>query len=51
MYFGIDGPELSLDEIGTRIGLGRERTRQLKDKAVDMLRTTQLKDAYRSYID
>ena len=50
-YFGIDGPELSLDEIGTRIGLGRERTRQLKDKAVDMLRTTQLKDAYRSYID
>ena len=51
MYFGIGGPELSLDEIGTRIGLGRERTRQLKDKAVDMLRTTQLKDAYRSYID
>ena len=51
MYFGIDGPELSIDEIGTRIGLGRERTRQLKDKAVDMLRTTQLKDAYRSYID
>ncbi len=51
MYFGIDGPELSLDEIGTRIGLRRERTRQLKDKAVDMLRTTQLKDAYRSYID
>lgn len=41
MYFGLNGPELSLEEIGMRIGLGRERTRQLKDKAIDHLRTAQ----------
>ena len=41
MYFGLDGPELSLEEIGTRIGMGRERTRQLKEKAVALLRNAQ----------
>lgn len=51
MYFGIGGPEMSLDEIGSRIGLSRERTRQLKEKAIDMLRTAQFGHALRSYIE
>lgn len=41
MYFGLDGPELSLEDIGEHIGLGRERTRLLKEKAIANLRKAQ----------
>lgn len=37
-FFGIDGEQLSLDDIGERIGLSRERARQIKDKAIIRLR-------------
>ena len=39
MYYGIGGePELNLFEIAEKIGLTRERTRQIKEKAVRRLR-------------
>lgn len=35
MYYGLDGEEpITLEEIGKRIGLTRERIRQIKDKAI-----------------
>lgn len=38
MWFGIDGNEYSLEEIGERYGLTRERVRQIKEKAIRHLR-------------
>jgi RNA polymerase primary sigma factor len=38
MYYGLDGEELvTLEKIGKRIGLTRERIRQIKDKAIQRL--------------
>lgn len=34
-----DQPELTLDEIGEKYGLGRERVRQIRDKAIRRLRS------------
>lgn len=34
LYFGLDGPALSLDEIGFESDLTRERIRQIKEKAL-----------------
>ena len=40
LYFGLGGePELTLDEAGRRLGITRERVRQLRDRALDRLRT------------
>ena len=38
-FFGIGGPEMTLDEIGNKFGLTRERVRQIKEKALGRLRT------------
>lgn len=39
LYFGLGGePELTLDEAGRRLGITRERVRQLRDRALDRLR-------------
>lgn len=38
MSFGIGGPELSLDEIGAKFDLSRERVRQIREKAIRHLR-------------
>lgn len=40
LSFGIGSPEMSLDEIGTRLNLSRERVRQLREKAIRRLRLT-----------
>ena len=37
-FFGIDGPEMTLEEIGEKYGLTRERVRQIKEKAIRRLR-------------
>lgn len=46
---GIDHP-LSLEDIGERFSLTRERVRQIKDKAITKLRTTSKCDLLRSYL-
>ena len=39
LYFGLDGEEsMTLDQIGTRFSLTRERVRQIKEKALHRLR-------------
>ncbi len=48
-FFGIGVQELTLEEIGERFGLTRERVRQIKEKAIRRLRTntqTKLLKAY-----
>lgn len=46
---GIDHP-LSLEDIGGKFNLTRERVRQIKDKAITKLRTTQKANLLRSYL-
>jgi RNA polymerase primary sigma factor len=46
---GVDHP-LSLEDIGERFNLTRERVRQIKDKAITKLRTTQKCNLLRSYL-
>lgn len=38
LSFGIGGPEMSLEEIGNKFNLTRERVRQIKEKAIRHLR-------------
>ena len=41
MYFGFDGEEpLTLEQIGSRLGITRERVRQIRDRALRTLRQT-----------
>jgi RNA polymerase primary sigma factor len=46
---GVDHP-LSLEDIGERFNLTRERVRQIKDKAITKLRTQQKCNLLRSYL-
>ena len=40
LYFGLDDPEpLTLEQIGGRLGITRERVRQIKEKALERLRS------------
>ncbi len=38
MFYGIGGPEMTLEEIGDKLDLTRERVRQIKEKAIRSLR-------------
>ena len=38
MFYGINRPEMTLEEIGLRFGLSRERVRQIKEKTLKKLR-------------
>ncbi len=50
LYFGLNGEEpMTLDQIGMRFGLTRERVRQLKEKALHRLRHPSRCDHLRSY--
>ena len=51
LYFGI-GTEhsMSLEDIGDRFGLTRERVRQIKDKAINKLRTTSRSKLLKTYL-
>ena len=50
LYFGLDGEEpLTLDQIGGRFGLTRERVRQIKEKALLRLRHPSRCERLRAY--
>ena len=50
-FFGIDGsPEMTLDEIGEKYNLTRERVRQIKEKALRRLRFNTKNKLLKSYL-
>ena len=49
-FFGINQPEMTLDEIGTKYGLTRERVRQIKEKAIRRLRNSTKNKILKAYL-
>ena len=50
-YFGLNGQQaLTLEEIGSRLKLTRERVRQIKEKATKRLRNSSRSQALRAYL-
>jgi len=49
-FFGIAGHEMTLEEIGDKFGLTRERVRQIKEKAIRKLRTNDHMDLLKTYL-
>lgn len=50
MFFGIDQPEMTLEEISSHTGLTRERVRQIKEKAIRRLRANTNNKVLASYL-
>ncbi|MDO5759967.1 MAG: RNA polymerase sigma factor RpoD/SigA [Bacteroidota bacterium] len=51
MFFGLDGyTPMTLDEIGERFDLTRERVRQIKEKAIKRLKQTSRSSILKSYL-
>lgn len=48
--FGIDQPEMTLEEVGDKYNLTRERVRQIKEKAIRRLRNNTKSKLLRSYL-
>lgn len=49
-FFGIGQPELTLEEIGDKYGLTRERVRQIKEKAIRRLRHSSKNKLLKSFL-
>lgn len=49
-FFGINQPEMTLEEIGNKYGLTRERVRQIKEKAIRRLRHSTKNKMLKSYL-
>ena len=49
-FFGINQPEMTLEEIGDKFGLTRERVRQIKEKAIRRLRHNTKNKLLKSYL-
>ena len=49
-FFGIGYPEMTLEEIGEKFGLTRERVRQIKEKAIRRLRHSSRSKLLKSYL-
>ena len=49
-FFGINQPEMTLEEIGTKFGLTRERVRQIKEKAIRRLRNSTKNKLLKTYL-
>lgn len=50
LFFGIGCQEMTLEEIGERFGLTRERVRQIKEKAIRRLRYTSRSKLLKTYL-
>ena len=50
MFFGIGTQEMTLEEIGDKFGLTRERVRQIKEKAIRRLRQSSRSKLLKSYL-
>ncbi len=50
LFYGIGSSEMTLEEIGDRFGLTRERVRQIKEKAIRRLRHTSRSRHLKSYL-
>ena len=49
-FYGIGQPEMTLEEIGTKFGLTRERVRQIKEKAIRRLRNSTTNKLLKTYL-
>lgn len=49
-FYGINQPDMTLDEIGEKYGMTRERARQVKDKALRKLRHSTDSEVLKSYL-
>ena len=49
-FYGIGEPEMTLEEIGNKYGLTRERVRQIKEKAIRHLRSNTNNQLLKSYL-
>ncbi len=49
-FFGINQPEMTLEEIGEKFGLTRERVRQIKEKAIRRLRHNTKNKLLKAYL-
>ena len=49
-FYGIGQPEMTLEEIGAKYGLTRERVRQIKEKAIRRLRTNTKNKMLKAYL-
>lgn len=49
-FFGVSCPEMTLEEIGEKFGLTRERVRQIKEKAIRRLRHSSKSKLLKSYL-
>ena len=49
-FYGINQPEMTLEEIGSKFGLTRERVRQIKEKAIRRLRTSTKKHILKTFL-
>ena len=50
LFFGINCQEMTLEEIGEKFGLTRERVRQIKDKAIRRLRHSSRSKLLKTYL-
>jgi RNA polymerase primary sigma factor len=50
LFFGIGCQDMTLEEIGERFGLTRERVRQIKEKAIRRLRHTSRSKLLKTYL-
>jgi len=51
LYYGLSGPPMTLDEIGIRFNLTRERVRQIKERGLTRLRNTSRSRILKEYLD
>ena len=49
-FYGIGQPEMTLEEIGHKYGLTRERVRQIKEKAIRRLRSNRKNTTLKAYL-